>query len=183
MSDATSARTSANVSCSKRTSWRLADTVTPGATVPLAGFTSRTMAGSWFLPPRSEPPAEGSKVSSLLESGRFTRNCMICPSTAGSGGPPPGKVKTALLVRTSVFPSSPAKSMITSARSDGANSSFGALGSVGLLSWTGESSSPPSVPICQKETAEGGVGDAALAASVRFRAMNLALVAFRKRKR
>ena len=175
--------TPSKVSCSNSTICRFAATLTPGAAAPAAGLTSLTMAGSWFAPPRRAPPVAGLKVVSLPESGSTTWNCMNWPSRLGFGGSPPGKVKTAVLVSVSVFPSRPAKSMITSARSDGANSSLGALGSAGSLSLTGLSSRPPSVPICQKATAEGGVGEEALAASVRFMARNRALVALRKRKR
>src|ERR1041385_9491230 len=70
---------------------------------------------------------------------------MIWPSVLGSGASPLGNGKTALLVIVKERPWSPAKSMMTSARSAGARKSWSELGLAGSLSLAGRSSRPPSV--------------------------------------
>src|SRR5579883_1786675 len=165
-------------STSSRINWRVREGWTPAARVPVAGLASRTIAGSWLRPPRSEPPLAGLKVVSRLERGRLTRNCMTWPSTLGSGGPPLGKGNTAVLTRVKVRPARPAKSMMTSARSLGAMNNCGELGLAGSSSLAGWSSRPPSVPICQM------MGPAAFVVeSSNCICKKRALQALRKRKR
>src|ERR1041385_103450 len=71
---------------------------------------------------------------------------MIWPSVLGWGASPLGNGKTALLVIVKERPWSPAKSMMTSARSAGARKSWREMGLAGGLRLAGRCSSTPGRP-------------------------------------